>query len=310
MAISGRLLGNQYYYIKPFIPRWLRIHIRRRIVLRKRVRCSDVWPINAKAAKPPQGWSGWPDQKRFAFVLTHDVDTAKGLERCVQLAAMEESFGFRSSFNFVAEDYRVSSVLRDYLMEHGFEIGVHGLIHKKNPFLCKKVFQEQVVKLNGYLKEWGSVGFRCPSMYHNLDWIGELNIEYDCSTFDTDPFEPQPDGMETIFPFWVSKNSSQEGYVELPYTLPQDHTLFVLMNEKDISLWKKKLDWIVECGGMVLVIVHPDYINFSGRKSSVGEYPTKYYAKFLEYIKTRYEGQYWHVLPKEMASFFRSFLFD
>jgi hypothetical protein len=28
----------------------------------------------------------------------------------------------------------------------------------------------------------------------------DLNIEYDASTFDTDPFEPQPDGVGTIFP--------------------------------------------------------------------------------------------------------------
>jgi len=25
-------------------------------------------------------------------------------------------------------------------------------------------------------------------MHHNLEWIGELNVKYDLSTFDTDPF--------------------------------------------------------------------------------------------------------------------------
>jgi hypothetical protein len=42
-------------------------------------------------------------------------------------------------------------------------------------------------------------------MLRNLDWLGDLNIQYDGSTFDTDPFEPQPDGAGTIFPFWVPK---------------------------------------------------------------------------------------------------------
>lgn len=65
-------------------------------------------------------------------------------------------------------------------------------------------------------------------MYHNLEWICELDIEYDSSTFDTGPFEPQSDGVGTIFPFWVPVNSSQKGYVELPYALPQDHALFVI----------------------------------------------------------------------------------
>ncbi len=140
-------------------------------------------------------------------------------------------------------------------------------------------------------------------MQHNLEWIHDLEIEYDASTFDTDPFEPQPDGMQTIFPFWVQGNSNQKGYIELPYTLPQDFTLFVLMQERDIGIWKRKLDWIAECGGMALLNVHPDYINFGEGKTKTGEYPVTYYEELLKYVKGRYEGQYWHVLPKEMANF-------
>src|SRR5207248_3990542 len=119
--------------------------------------------------------------------------------------------------------------------------------------------------------------FRSAFMMRNLDWLQELNIEYDCSTFDTDPFEPQPDGVNTIFPFWVpapcaagqdselkvqsskfhsgSRNSEhstvnpapstinspsinypRSGYVELPYTLPQDSTLFTLFRKRGIDV--------------------------------------------------------------------------
>jgi hypothetical protein len=140
-------------------------------------------------------------------------------------------------------------------------------------------------------------------MHHNLDWIHELNVEYDASTFDTDPFEPQPDGVGTIFPFLVRGNSDQRAYVELPYTLPQDFTLFVLMREKDIGIWKRKLDWIVKCGGMVLLNTHPDYMNFDGKKGGMDEYPVGHYVEFLEYIKLKYEGIYWHILPREIARF-------
>ena len=45
-------------------------------------------------------------------------------------------------------------------------------------------------------------------MYHNLDWIHDLDIYYDASTFDTDPFEPQPDGFKTIYPFTVKNDST------------------------------------------------------------------------------------------------------
>ena len=70
-----------YYNIKPLIPRRLQLAMRR---LRARVKLrthADVWPIDEKAAIPPKDWNGWPDGKKFAFVLTHDVDTAKGQER-------------------------------------------------------------------------------------------------------------------------------------------------------------------------------------------------------------------------------------
>jgi hypothetical protein len=292
-----------YYLLKPFIPRRLQIEIRRQIVIRKRLACANIWPIDKKANKPPDGWSGWPDGKRFALVLTHDVETAKGLDKCYKLIRLEERLGFRSSFNFVAEEYNIMPELRHYLTSNGFEVGIHGLYHDGNLYKSKKIFQRQAVRINQYLKEWESVGFRAPSMYHNLDWTHKLDIEYDASTFDTDPFEPQPDGMGTIFPFFVQGNSSQKGYVELPYTLSQDFNLFIIMQEKTIDIWKQKLDWIAEQGGMALFITHPDYMNFDRTKLSHEEYPVKYYKEFLEYIKSRYEDQYWHALPKDVARF-------
>jgi len=33
-----------------------------------------------------------------------------------------------------------------------------------------------------------------------------------------------------------------------------------LMEEKSIDIWKK-LDWVADQGGMVLLNVHPDYLN-------------------------------------------------
>ena len=36
----------------------------------------------------------------------------------------------------------------------------------------------------------------------------------------------------TIFPFWVESNHDKKGYVELPYTLPQDFLLYILIAAK------------------------------------------------------------------------------
>ena len=293
---------RHFSFIKPIVPRLMQILTRRALIRRKLHQYEHIWPIDPKSAKPPKGWAGWPEGKKFALVLTHDVDCEEDINKCYQLMEIEEHLGFRSSFNFVPGDYSVPTELLRQLANRGFEVGVHGLHHNKNPFHSKSIFLKQAIQINRYLKEWGSDGFRSPCMYHDLDLLHYLNIEYDSSTFDTDPFEPQPDGMGTIFPFWVPDNSSQKGYVELPYTLPQDFLLFILLKEKNIDIWKNKLDWIALNGGMALFITHPDYMSFT-KASHYEEYPAIYYEEFLQYIRSKYEGQYWHALPRDVARF-------
>ncbi len=304
IIVASRFLRT-YYAIRPLLPRSLQIVLRRRIIQWLRGEYRAVWPIDEEAGPPPEGWPGWPEGRRFALVLTHDVETGKGHDRVESLMQVEESLGFRSSFNFVPERYAISPELRCLLADKGFEVGVHGLKHDGKLYASHRIFSERAIQINRYLHEWGVRGFRSPAMHHHLDWIKEIEAEYDASTFDTDPFEPQSDGVGTIFPFWVPREEGRGGYVELPYTLPQDSTLFVFMQERLIDVWKQKLDWIAEKGGMALFIAHPDYMHFGPGKAPMGEYSVGFYREFLEYVKTRYEGQYWHALPLSLARYFR-----
>lgn len=260
-------------------------------------------PVNPASARPPVGWQGWPNNKNFALVLTHDVDTQKGHDGSLLLMNLEKEAGVVSSFNFVPERYDISKSVFSALFDNGFEIGVHGLRHDGKLFTSKASFDKQAKSINRYIKEWGAVGFRAPSMIRNLEWIRELEIEYDASTFDTDPFEPQPEGAGSIFPFIIEPRLGKRGYVELPYTLCQDFSLLVLMKEPGIAVWKQKLDWIVKNGGMALINTHPDYMNFSNRPCGLEEYPAALYREFLEYVSTKYEGMYWPALARDMARF-------
>ena len=294
-----------FYFAKPVIPRNTQITIRRLWTQRQRSRFASVWPVHPGSAQEPQQWSGWPEGKRFAFVLTHDVETAKGQALCPALMAMEQARGFVSSFNFVPERYADKPEIREKLIRSGCEVGVHGLNHDGMLYKSREEFSRRAVRINHYLKSWNAVGFRSPAMHHKLDWIRDLDIEYDASTFDTDPFEPQPDGVCTLFPFTVGPRDGRNGYVELPYTLAQDFTLFVLMQESNIRIWKRKVDWVVEHGGMVLVNVHPDYMCFGPEAPEIDEYPAGLYAELLDYISTRYAGEYWHALPRDVARFWK-----
>ncbi|UCF30252.1 MAG: hypothetical protein JSV26_09300 [bacterium] len=293
-SLRREILARVYYAVKPLIPRSVQIRMRRRVVRHRLSSYSHIWPIDPASARPPEGWSGWPGDKRFALVLTHDVESEKGLNRCRDLVEVERARGFRSSFNFVAKKYAVPADLRRHLGETGFEVGVHGLYHDGKKFNSLKVFNSRVPEINRYLREWEATGFRAPSMHCNLEWIGRLDIQYDMSTFDTDPFEPKSKGVGTIFPFVVPPANGRNGFVELPYTLPQDFTLFIVMGEGDCGIWKRKLDWIAENGGMALINVHPDYLYFGDGIRGVDEYPVALYEEFLDYAKERFEGQYYH----------------
>jgi hypothetical protein len=300
------LLKKAYYHVKPIIPRRLQIAmrwLRARIKLRTH---GHVWPIDEKAATHPKNWQGWPDGKRFAFVMTHDVETEVGRDRCLELMRLDQEYGIVSSFNFVPERYEVSKELREHLVSQGFEIGIHDLKHDGKLFTSRSKFLERAKSINRYLKDWDAKGFRAGSMHHNLEWFHSLDIEYDASTFDCDPFEPQPVGIQTIFPFWVDPHDGTgKGYVEMPYTLPQDFTLFVILKQDSIDLWKKKLDWVASIGGMCLLITHPDYITFNGQPRRFDEYPVGYYREFLQYVKEKYAGKYWNATSREVARYYK-----
>jgi hypothetical protein len=94
------LFRAAYFTLRPYFPKSVRVAVRRRVARRARNAFPGSWPINPIAAKPPENWAGWPDGKKFAFVLTHDVEGTKGLDRCLELADLEIRAGFRSSFNF------------------------------------------------------------------------------------------------------------------------------------------------------------------------------------------------------------------
>lgn len=301
------MFNELYYVLKPFVPRWLAIFLRRQRAAIKRTTHAGIWPIDERAGSAPRNWPGWPEAKRFALVLTHDVESTVGIRRIPQLMSLEQKYGLRSSFNLVPEgEYQVSESLLRSIDDAGFEVGVHGLEHDGKLYASKTVFARKANSIRQYLRGWSAFGFRSPLMQHKLRWLHQVGADYDASTFDTDPFEPQPDGVSTIFPFWVP-GPDGDGYVELPYTLAQDFTLFVVLREKNIDIWKQKVDWIAARGGMVLLNTHPDYMQFEGTTGRY-EFPVSFYEELLSYIQTRYAGNFWSALPREVTRFYRASL--
>jgi len=84
--------------------------------------------------------------------------------------------------------------------------------------------------------------------------------------------------------------------VELPYTLPQDHTIFYVLKQKNISIWKHKADWIMKNHGVIITLTHPDYL----REKQHFEM----YEELLNYLQSLNNA--WHCLPRELSSWWRT----
>ena len=239
---------------------------------------------------PPD--SIWPDNNEFAFVLTHDVETQRGVGLVEQLAAVEEEFGFRSSWNFVPHKYTVDAGLLADLRSRGFEIGLHGYNHDGRTFLSRNHFSRRLPAMNAAFEKWQAEGFRSPMVHRNLAWMQDLNVTYDSSCFDVDPFQAMPGGIQSFWPLRCGK------FIELPYTMPQDHTLFITLGETTDRIWREKLDVIRRCRGMAMMLTHPDYLDTPDRLAV--------YRDFLAYAAE--PQKYWHALPHQVASHARSLM--
>ena len=294
-----------YYLLKPILPRALTRILRRLYSHPGKTDPNLRWPVESRYAEflweimaqllrtvPGQRLymkSLWPDNFQYAFVLTHDIESVVGQSFVHVVADLEESLGFRSSFNFVPERYHIDKDLMDELCQRGFEIGIHGLKHDGKLFSSRDKFDRRATKINQHLKEFGAVGFRSPLTHRNPEWMQALDIEYDLSFFDTDPFEPIPGGTMSLWPFFLGR------FVELPYTLVQDYSLTAVIGETTPRLWLEKVDFIEQYCGMALLNSHPDYLRVPANM--------EIYSNFLAAMKER--SGYWHALPRDVARWWR-----
>jgi hypothetical protein len=300
---SGGWKRKLYYALKPVIPRPIQLALRRRYVAVQATATFPAWPVEPMVVNAidfalkkrlttepaVHRIAFWPKGFRFAFVITHDVEWDTGLRRAPDLAAIERSLGFVSSWNLVPERYPIDWRIVEQLRAAGNEIGIHGLKHDGRLFQSRRIFDERMRKINEYARSWGAVGFRSPSTLRNAEWMSTMQFEYDSSFPDTDPYEPQPGGCCTIWPYFLGS------MVELPMTMPQDHALFEILKQTDISTWKQKAGWIAEQEGIVVINVHPDYMLTDER--------LRFFEELLQYMKTL-QGM-WHVLPRDAARWWR-----
>lgn len=295
-----------YYRIKSLIPAALRHRLNSAAIRMRGRREFPRWPCESalvdywrnwlhaslQTMNASDGWhiGFWPGGMKSCIVLTHDVEGPTGMSQMERMADLEERYNFQSAWNLPLAQYEIDWNLINRLRQRGFEFGAHGLCHDGRLFRSEGDFTELAPILQELARDHGLNGFRAPSTLRRAEWISQLSFDFDCSFSDSDPYEPQPGGTCSVFPFFLAN------LVELPYTMPQDHTLIHLLRRQPMQIWDEKARWLESLGGMILTLVHPDYCG-GGRN-------LKEYEALLKQLD-EFESA-WRALPSEVSTWWRS----
>jgi len=300
-----------YYASRPMLPVSIRRQLQKAYLLHRQDTVAfPRWPVDRSAdillerlLALAMQWSQtdripfiwfWPDGYKAAAIMTHDVETAGGRDFCDKLMDADDAFGIKSSFQIVPEKrYEVTSAYLESIRGRGFEVNVHGLDHDGDLFANRERFVESAQKINKYAELFRSRGFRSPCLYRNVDWFQELNFSYDMSVPNVARLAAQPGGCCTVLPYALPG-----GMLELPLTTSEDYSLFHILKDYSITLWKQQMSIILGGHGLVHFLVHPDYV-MPERAWSV------YKALLEEISRVRSGGDIWITLAGEVDRWWR-----
>jgi hypothetical protein len=304
-----KLIRKAYYAARPLLPVGIRKYLQQFHLRSRRTIEFPSWPIDKTVdtlcaelmsfsvqangnQRIPFIWF-WPDEYQGCVLMTHDVEHEPGRAFCGELMDLNDRYGIRSSFQVVPEErYDVSDAFLEGIRTRGFELNVHDLNHDGHLFHTRELFLKRVKKINEYARKWGTEGFRAGGMYRNAEWSGAFQLRYDMSFPSAAHLEPQHGGCCTVMPYFLGD------LVELPLTATQDYSLFHILGQYSIDLWKEELDNIAASNGLATFIVHPDYV--------IDLRARRVYEDLLQYLPEHCRrNKLWQPLPRDVARWWR-----
>jgi hypothetical protein len=302
-------IRSLYYRLRPVMPVHVRKHLQRAHLNNWKNIPFPHWPVDRTVElildrllvlcmkaqgirRMPFVWF-WPDGASSCAIMTHDVEHLAGRKFCSQLMDVDDSVAIKSAFEIVPEKrYPVPETLLEEMRNRGFEIGIHDLNHDGQLFSSHKHFLRMVERINAHGREYGAAGFRSGGLYRNQAWYAALEFSYDMSVPSVAHLEPQRGGCCSLMPFFIGR------ILELPVTMVEDYSLFHIMRDYSIRLWKEQLAMVIANHGLANFIVHPDYI-IEQRARSV-------YQALLEHLAQLRDDQgIWITLPREVDRWWR-----
>jgi len=302
-------LAGVYYFLRPFLSVGVRKHLQK-FHLRDWDKLQfPKWPVDFsvdqllgrllllllksnRVERIPFIWY-WPEGASSCAIMTHDLESELGRNMCATLMDMNDAFRIPASFQIIPEErYGVTGEFLNSIRQRGFEIVVHDLNHDGHLYKNREQFLERVARINSYAKEFGAEGFRAGTLYRKQLWYDALKVSYDMSIPNVAHLDPQRGGCCTVMPYFLGE------ILELPVTATQDYTLFQILNDYSIDLWKRQIALIMENHGLISLIVHPDYM-VNARERSV------YEALLQHLVRLREEKGVWITTPGELNRWWR-----
>ncbi|MGH9405270.1 MAG: hypothetical protein ACRD3D_05450 [Terriglobia bacterium] len=308
-SAKHRMVRGGYYFIRPALGVPVRKQLQKLFLRGWEKRPFPRWPVDTTVEQLFERLMGlamksqnteaipfiwfWPGGAPSCVMMTHDVETRAGAGFCAKLMDLDDAFEIRASFQIVPEErYPVSREFLAGIRQRGFEVNVQDLNHDGHLFRNQETFLARVQAINRCAAAYGARGFRSAAMYRNPAWYDAFEISYDLSIPNVAHLEPQRGGCCTVFPYFIGK------ILELPLTTAQDYSLFHILNDYSIELWKRQIDLIRQRHGLISFIVHPDYV--------IAERARKTYRAILEHLtQLRADGEAWFALPGDVDTWWR-----
>jgi hypothetical protein len=307
-ALSS-LVRNAYYLVRPLLPVSVRKHLQKLHLRNWEQIPFPSWPVDCSVEsllekllihamkthgvrEIPFIWF-WPEGHSSALIITHDVETSAGVEFCPTLLDIDARCGIRPAFQLIPEErYTVSPWFLKELRRAGAEVNVHDLNHDGHLYDNREEFKRRAEKINQYAAAFEARGFRSGVLYRNLDWYDALKFSYDMSVPNVAHLDPQRGGCCTVLPYFVGN------ILELPLTMTQDYSLFHILGEYSVELWKRQIGLVLGRHGLISFNVHPDYV--------IELRARRIYEQLLQHLgELRRETGIWTALPGEVDLWWR-----
>lgn len=310
LLLESKVARSLYYLIRDYVPVSIRHRLQKLYFRDWKKLPFPAWPVDftvdnlhelylrlfmelTGVKKVPFIWF-WPEGAPSCLILTHDVETSGGRDLTSRLMDLDDSYGFRASFQVVPEKrYKVSDEYVCEIRSRGFEFNVHDLNHDGRLYLDHERFLRRAARINSYIQQYKSRGFRAGSMYRNQDWYDAFTFSYDMSVPNVAHLEPMRGGCCTVMPHFIGK------ILELPVTTTEDYTLFHIFDDLSIELWKHQVALVSERHGLMSVLTHPDYL-FDDCARHV-------YPSLLDHLRKMIDrDKVWAALPGDVDLWWRA----